>query len=61
MQSRYDPRTAITFLMAGIGLGAMVALIFSPRRQHYPMPGNRRAADVRIDERLTEPSMPRAV
>jgi len=47
--------------MAGIGLGAMVALIFSPRRQHYPMPGNRRAADVRIDERLTEPSMPRAV
>ena len=61
MESRYDPRTAVTFLMAGIGLGAMLALILSPRRHHYPIPVNRRAADVRIDERLTEPSMPRAV
>jgi hypothetical protein len=47
--------------MAGIGLGAMLALIFSPHRRHYPIPVNRRAADVRIDERLTEPSVPRAV
>jgi len=61
MQSRYDPRTAVTFLMAGIGLGAMLALIFSPRREQYPIPLSRRAADVRIDERLTDPSVPRAV
>ena len=61
MQSRYDSRTAITFLMAGIGVGAMLALIFSPRRRHYPASVSRRAADVRIDERLTEPSAWRAV
>jgi hypothetical protein len=48
MQSRYDPRTAITFLMSGVGLGAMLSLIFSPHRQRYPMPVSRRAADVAL-------------
>lgn len=61
MHTRYDPRTAITFLMAGVGLGAMLALIFSPHRHSVPPPVNRRSADVRIDERLTEPSGRRAV
>lgn len=61
MHSRYDPRTAVTFLMAGIGVGAMLALIFSPRRPHYPTSVSGRAADVRIDERLTEPTARRAV
>jgi hypothetical protein len=60
MQTRYDPRTAVTFLMAGVGLGAVLALIFSPRRHSFPMPVSR-AADIRIDERLTEPTVPRAV
>jgi hypothetical protein len=61
MQTRYDPRTAVTFLMAGVGLGAIVALILSPRRHPFPMPVSRRPAELRIDERLTEPSVPRAV
>ncbi len=61
MQTRYDPRTAVTFMMAGVGLGAMLALIFSPRRHSFPMPVSRRPAELRIDERLTEPSVPRAV
>jgi hypothetical protein len=61
MPTRYDPSTAVTFLMAGIGLGAMLALILSPRRNPLPMPVNRRPAELRIDERLTEPSTRRAV
>jgi hypothetical protein len=61
MQTRYDPRTAVTFLMAGVGLGAMLALIFSPHRHAFPTPVSRRAAELRIDERLTEPSTRRAV
>ena len=61
MQTRYDPRTAVTFLMAGVGLGAIVALILSPRRYPFPMPVSRRPAELRIDERLTEPAVPRAV
>ena len=61
MQTRYDPRTAVTFLMAGLGLGAIVALIFSPRRHPFPMTVSRRPAELRIDERLTEPSTRRAV
>ena len=61
MQTRYDSRTAVTFLMAGVGLGAIVALILSPRRHPFPMPVSRRPAELHIDERLTEPSIPRAV
>lgn len=58
---RYDPRTAVTFLMAGVGLGAIVALILSPRRHPFAVPVSRRPAELRIDDRLTEPSVPRAV
>jgi len=61
MNARYDPRTAVTFLMAGVGLGAVLALIFSPRLHPFPMPASRRSAELRIDERLTEPSTRRAV
>jgi hypothetical protein len=56
MQTRYDLRTAMTFLLAGVGVGAMLALIFAPRQPNIPLPQNRRAGD-----RLTEPSLPRAV
>jgi hypothetical protein len=58
---RYDPPTAVTFLMAGVGLGVIVALILSPRRRPFAVPVSRRPAELRIDERLTEPSVPRAV
>jgi len=61
MQTQYEPRTAVTFLMAGVGLGAILALIFSPRSHSFPMPVSRRRAELRIDDRLTEPSVPRAV
>jgi hypothetical protein len=56
MQTRYDPQTAVTFLLAGVGLGAMLALIFAPRQRKVPLPMNRRAGD-----RPAEPSLSRAV
>jgi hypothetical protein len=32
MRSRsYDIPTAVTFLMAGLGIGSLLALVFSPR------------------------------
>jgi hypothetical protein len=31
MITRYDPETAITFLLVGLGTGALLALIFAPR------------------------------
>ena len=56
MQTRYDAPTAITFLLAGVGVDAMLALIFAPRHPHIPLPQNRRAGD-----RLPDPSLSRAV
>jgi hypothetical protein len=56
MQTGYDPRTAITFLLAGLGVGAMLALIFAPRQPNIPLPMNRRAGD-----RAAEPALSRAV
>jgi hypothetical protein len=39
MKTEYDPATAVTFLLAGMGLGAVMALIFAPRRRwHALMP-----------------------
>jgi hypothetical protein len=34
MQSRYDPPTAVTFLLAGLGMGALLARILSPRPEY---------------------------
>jgi len=56
MQTRYDARTAMTFLLAGVGAGAILALIFAPRHPHIPLPPNRRAGD-----RFHEPSLSRTV
>jgi hypothetical protein len=56
MQTEYDPRTAITFLLAGVGVGAMLALILAPRHHNAPLPMNRRAGD-----RINGPSLARAV
>ena len=56
MQTRYAPRTAMTFLLAGVGVGAMLALIFAPRQPNIPLPMSRRAGD-----RPAKPSLSRAV
>ena len=61
MQTGYDPRTAITFLLAGVGVGAMLALIFAPRHPNIPLPLHRRSADRRSGDRPAEPSLSRAV
>jgi hypothetical protein len=57
MQTRYDPRTAVTFLLAGVGVGAVLALILAPRHHDVPLPMNRR----RAGDRLNGPSLSRAV
>jgi hypothetical protein len=36
MQAEYDPPTAITFLLAGLGLGALLALMLAPRDNYRP-------------------------
>jgi hypothetical protein len=56
MQTRYDPRTAMTFLLAGVGVGAILALIVAPRHPNIPLLRDRRAG-----EPLTGPSLSRAV
>jgi hypothetical protein len=56
MPNQYDPRTAVTFLLAGVGVGAMLALIFAPRHHSAPLSVNRRA-----NNRLNDPSLSRAV
>jgi hypothetical protein len=56
MQTRYDPRTAMTFLLAGVGVGAILALIFAPRHPNIPLPRTRRTGGP-----LTEPALSRAV
>lgn len=37
MHTRYDPPTALTFLLAGIGVGTLLTLMFAPRAE--PRPG----------------------
>jgi hypothetical protein len=50
MQTRYDPSTAVTFLLAGIGLGAVLALVLAPRAQYGPVS----ASELRRRERERE-------
>lgn len=44
---RYDIPTAVTFLFAGLGLGAVLAILFAPRVQRRSIEGER-IDDVRI-------------
>jgi hypothetical protein len=37
MRTQYDPSTALTFLLAGIGLGSLLAIIFAPRDKSRPV------------------------
>jgi hypothetical protein len=50
MQTRYDPSTAVTFLLAGIGLGTVLALVLAPRAQYSPVS----ASELRRRERERE-------
>ena len=34
MGVQYDNRTAVTFLMIGLGVGALLSMILSPRRSN---------------------------
>lgn len=47
-EAGYDARTAVTFLLAGLGIGALAALLLTPR----PMPGMilRRSKEARSPE-----------
>jgi len=36
MNTRYDPPTAFTFLLAGVGVGALLTLMFAPRAHQRP-------------------------
>ena len=33
MNSQYDSRTAITFLVVGLGIGALLTVMFAPERR----------------------------
>jgi hypothetical protein len=57
MQTRYDPRTAVTFLLAGLGLGALIALLIAPRPEYGPV----RPQERRGRERDREARSPTAV
>jgi|HubBroStandDraft_3_1064219.scaffolds.fasta_scaffold4415961_1 hypothetical protein len=35
-EQQYDLPTAITFLMAGLGIGSLLAMVFAPRRASLP-------------------------
>ncbi len=56
MRAQYDPRTAVTFLLTGVGLGALLALILAPRGPDVVVAGERR-----LHERRREPLLHRAV
>jgi hypothetical protein len=46
-RSEYDLPTAITFLMAGLGIGSLLAILFSPRHERpvlFPVGTNPRAS-----------------
>jgi hypothetical protein len=59
---RYDIPTAITFLFAGLGLGAVLAILFAPRREEPPI-GAEQIADMEFhaQERDEEAYASRAV
>jgi len=37
--SDYDLRTAVTFLMAGLGIGSLLAIMFAPRQSYSQSEG----------------------
>jgi hypothetical protein len=51
MRSRYDMPTAITFLLAGLGLGTLIALLVAPREKNDPAFSDARRAERRRELR----------
>jgi hypothetical protein len=64
---RYDVPTAVTFLFAGLGLGAVLAILFAPRSEQRSVEGERIDGvaifdtELRAMERDEEPFASRAV
>jgi hypothetical protein len=64
---RYDVPTAVTFLFAGLGLGAVLAILFAPRSVKRSVEGERIDGvaifdtELRAMERDEEPFAARAV
>lgn len=64
---RYDVPTAVTFLFAGLGLGAVLAILFAPRTEQRSVEGERIDGvaifdtELRAMERDEEPLASRAV
>jgi hypothetical protein len=50
MRNYYDPQTALTFLLAGIGVGTVLTLILSPRVRPQTISGMR-SEGRRLEER----------
>jgi len=49
-QRGYDLPTAITFLMAGLGIGSLLAVILSPRSKSFSLPTSSR---LQVDSRTS--------
>lgn len=43
-EQQYDLPTAVTFLMAGLGIGSLVAMLFTPRRESVRTPARPRTS-----------------
>jgi hypothetical protein len=41
MKSEYDLYSSITFLLVGLGIGSVVAMVFNPRQRIAPEASNR--------------------
>jgi len=51
MRHYYDPQTALTFLLAGIGVGTLLTLILSPRDRSPQTISGMRSEGRRLEER----------
>ena len=51
MRNYYDPQTALTFLLAGIGVGTLLTLILSPRVRSQHTISGMRSEGRRLEER----------
>lgn len=59
---RYDIPTAITFLFAGLGMGAVLTILFAPRPERPSLEGERTFdAEVSVHEPAEETLTSRAV
>ena len=52
MQTDYDARTAIAFLLAGLGLGTLITLILAPRESADDEPADDILSEFRPPRRL---------